>query len=97
MCAIFLISRYSLLVLPSTKYVAKVYGQPTKPRTAVSGPTSWRKAFNASATNGVLWYGSILWSYFSKRNGEMSVSIVLNEGMSVSIVLNKGMSASIVL
>ena len=40
MKAIFLISRYSFDVFPSTKYVARVYGHPTNPSTAVSGVTS---------------------------------------------------------
>ena len=36
-----------------TMYVASVYGRPTKPSTVALLPTSWRRFFNACATNGV--------------------------------------------
>jgi len=57
---IFLISKYSFELPPSTRYVASVYGQPTNPSTAVSVPAvSSLSVLSAVSTNGHVLNGSM--------------------------------------
>ena len=47
-------------VWPSTRYVARVYGKPTKPSTVASLPTAFRRSLSTEPTNGHASSGSIL-------------------------------------